>query len=147
MVSFASLFRQTGYLGITGYENKMDMGIGKSNEGFGYPSDRVDEFAFYELQIEVSVFNLNLTVQTFIPLTFPFENGANVISVEPFSSGRLVSILIQPDRNILQPHTTVLEVLDGIVKELLIVGIGCNEKVASLQNHIETEEHIHIIRG
>jgi len=70
-----------------------------------------------------------------------------VISVEPFSSGRLVSILIQPDRNILQPHTTVLEVLDGIVKELLIVGIGCNEKVSSLQNHIETEEHIHIIRG
>jgi hypothetical protein len=40
-----------------------------------------------------------------------------------------------------------LEVLDGVVKELLVIGIGCNEKVSSLQNHIETEERIYIIRG
>ena len=74
------------------------------------------------------VFPLDLLIQTFIPLTFPFENGENVISVEPFSSGGLVSILIQPFGNLPIPHTVVLErlevleVLDGIVKELLIVG-------------------------
>jgi len=108
---------------------------------------QVDEFAFNEPQVEVSVFPLDLLIQTFIPLTFPFENGENVISVEPFSSGGLVSILIQPFSNLPIPHTTVLEVLDGIVKELLIVGIGCNEKVLGLQNHIETEEHIYFIGG
>jgi hypothetical protein len=45
------------------------------------------------------------------------------------------------------PHTSIVMVFDGVVKELLIFGIGCNEKVASLQNHIETEEHIYIIGG
>ena len=68
-----------------------------------------------------------------------------MISVEPFSSGGLLLILIQPFSNLPIPHTTVLEVLDGIVKELSIVGIGCNEKVLRLQNHIETEEHINVI--
>jgi hypothetical protein len=56
-----------------------------------------------------------------------------------------VSLLIQPFSNLPIPHTTVLEVLDGIVKELLVVGIGCNEKVLGLQNHIETEKHINVI--
>jgi len=35
----------------------------------------------------------------------------------------------------------------ALTKELLIFGIGCNEKVSSLQNHIETEEHINVIGG
>ncbi len=64
---------------------------------------------------------------------------------ESFPSGRLVSFLIQPDRNFLIPHTSIVKVFDGVVKELLIFGIGCNEKVSSLQNHIETEEHINVI--
>ena len=66
---------------------------------------------------------------------------------EPFPSWGLVSVFIQPDRNLAIPQTLIVKVLDGIVKELLIVRIGCNEKVASLQNHIETEEHIYIIGG
>ena len=66
---------------------------------------------------------------------------------EPFPSGGLVSVFIQPDRNFLIPHTSIVKVFDGVVKELLIFGIGCNEKVLRLQNHIETEEDIDIIRG
>ena len=66
---------------------------------------------------------------------------------EPFPSGGLVSVFIQPDRNLTIPHTFIVKVFDGVVKELLIFGIGCNEKVSSLQNHIETEEDIDIIRG
>jgi len=66
---------------------------------------------------------------------------------ESFPSGGLVSFLIQPDRNLLIPHTSIVKVFDGVVKELLIFGIGCNEKVSSLQNHIETEEHINVIGG
>ena len=59
----------------------------------------------------------------------------------------LVSFLIKPDCNFAIPHTSIVKVLDGIVKELLIVRIGCNEKVTSLQNHIETETDIYIIFG
>jgi len=66
---------------------------------------------------------------------------------EPFPSGGLVSVFIQPDRNLAIPQTLIVKVFDGVVKELLIFGIGCNEKVSSLQNHIETEEHIYIIGG
>ena len=71
----------------------------------------------------------------------------NVVVEEPFSSGGLVSILIQPDRNLLIPHTSIVKVFDGVVKELLIFGIGCNEKVLRLQNHIETEVDIYVISG
>ena len=71
----------------------------------------------------------------------------NVVVEEPFSSGCLVSFLIQPDRNLLIPHTSIVKVFDGVVKELLIFGIGCNEKVLRLQNHIETEVDIYVIRG
>ena len=35
--------------------------------GSGYSSDRVDEFAFYELKTEIFVFHLNFLVQTFNP--------------------------------------------------------------------------------
>ena len=42
--------------------------------GSGYSSDRVDEFAFYELKTEISVFDLDLLVQTFIPQSFLFED-------------------------------------------------------------------------
>jgi len=45
------------------------------------------------------------------------------------------------------PHTSIVMVFDGVVKELLIFGIGCNEKVPSFQNHIETEVDIYVIRG
>ena len=71
----------------------------------------------------------------------------NVVVEELFSSGGLVSILIQPDRNLLIPHTSIVKVFDGVVKELLIFGIGCNEKVSCFQNHIETEIDIYIISG
>jgi hypothetical protein len=71
----------------------------------------------------------------------------NVVVEEPFSSGGLVSFLIQPDCNLLIPHTSIVKVFDGVVKELLIFGIGCNEKVPSFQNHIETEVDIYVIRG
>ena len=64
---------------------------------------------------------------------------------EPFPSGGLVSVFIQPDRNLLIPHTSIVKVFDGVVKELLIFGIGCNEKVLRLQNHIETEIDIYVI--
>ena len=70
-----------------------------------------------------------------------------VVVEEPFSSGGLVSFLIQPDRNLLIPHTSIVKVFDGVVKELLIFGIGCNEKVLSLQHHIETEVDIYVIIG
>ena len=49
---------------------------------------------------------------------------------EPFPSGGLVSVFIQPDRNLLIPHTSIVKVFDGVVKELLIFGIGCNEEVS-----------------
>ena len=70
----------------------------------------------------------------------------NVVVEEPFSSECGVSILVQPIRNLLIPHTSIVKVFDGVVKELLIFGIGCNEKVLSLQHHIETEVDIYIIR-
>ena len=71
----------------------------------------------------------------------------NVVVEEPFSSGGLVSVLIQPDRNFTIPQSPIVKVFDGVVKEPLIVGIGCNEEVSSLQNHIETEEDIYVIKG
>jgi hypothetical protein len=49
-------------------------GIEVAMIGFGYSSDRVDEFAFYELKTEISVFDLDLLVQTFIPQSFLFED-------------------------------------------------------------------------
>ena len=66
---------------------------------------------------------------------------------EPFPSGGLVSVFIQPDRNLTIPHTSIVKVFDGVVKELLIFGIGCNEKVSCLQHHIETEVDIYVISG
>ena len=71
----------------------------------------------------------------------------NVVVEEPFSSEGGVSVLVQPIRNLLEVPTSIVKVFDGVVKELLIFGIGCNEKVSSLQNHIEIEERIYIIRG
>jgi hypothetical protein len=49
-------------------------GIEVAMMGCGYSSDRVDEFAFYELKTEISVFDLDLLVQTFIPQSFLFED-------------------------------------------------------------------------
>mgnify|MGYP000397969952 CR=1 FL=1 len=80
-----------------------------------------------------------------IPESFLLEDREDMRVVEPLSPDCLVTPLPQPFRNLAIPHTTVMEFLDGIVKELLIVGIGCNEEVSSLQNHIETEEHINVI--
>ena len=71
----------------------------------------------------------------------------NVCVEELFSSGGLVSLLIQPLSNFAIPHTSIVKVFDGVVKELLIFGIGCNEKVLSLQHHIETEVDIYVIIG
>ena len=48
-------------------ENKLDPRIPRLNKEFGYSSDRVDEFAFYELKTEVFVFHLDFLVQTLIP--------------------------------------------------------------------------------
>ena len=71
----------------------------------------------------------------------------NVVVEEPFSSGGLVSILIQPDRNLLIPHTSIVKVRDGVVKELLVFGIGCDQKVPCLENHLKTEIDINVIWG
>jgi len=51
-------------------ENKLDTRIPRLNKEFGYSSDRVDEFAFYELKTKISVFDLDLLVQTFVPQPF-----------------------------------------------------------------------------
>ena len=71
----------------------------------------------------------------------------NVVVEEPFSSGALVSVLIQPDRNLLIPHTSIVKVFDVVVEQLLIFGIGCNEKVSSFQNHLKSEIDIYVIFG
>ena len=37
-----------------------------------------------------------------------------------------------------------MEILDDIVQFSLIIGVRCNDEVASGQNHLETEEHINV---
>lgn len=68
----------------------------------------------------------------------------NVVVEEPFSSEGGVSVLVQPIRNLFEVPTSIVKVFDGVVKELLIFGIGCNEKVSCLQNHIETKIDIYV---
>ena len=126
MVSLASLFRQTGYLGITGYENKMDMGISKSNKGFRYPSNRVDEFAFNVLDAQRSNLKIMLRTDASIPESFLLEDREDMRVVEPLSPDCLVTPLPQPFRNLAIPHATVMEFLDPIVKELLVFGVRGN---------------------
>ena len=55
-------------------ENKLDTRIPRLNKEFGYSSDRVDEFAFYELKTKISVFDLDLLIQAFVPQPFLFKN-------------------------------------------------------------------------
>ena len=55
-------------------ENKLDTRIPGLNKEFGYSSDRVNKFSFYKLKTKISVFDLDLLVQTFIPQSFLFED-------------------------------------------------------------------------
>ena len=45
---------------------------------------------------------------------------------EPLPSWGLVTPLPQPFRNLAIPHTTVMEFLDGVMKELLVFGVRGN---------------------
>ena len=104
----------------------MDMGIPKSNVGFGYPSDRVDEFAFNVLDAQRSNLKIMLRTDASIPKSFLLEDREDMRVVEPLTPDCLVTPLPQPFRNLAIPHTTVMEFLDPIVKELLVFGVRGN---------------------
>ena len=133
------------YLGVW-YANVVGGRITISKKGFGYPL-RVHQFAFHEPQVEVLVFDLDFPIETFIPLSFSFEDGINVSVVEKVPSRGLIPLLIQPLCNLAISHTSIVEVQDGVVKELLVFGIGCDEKVPCLENHLKTEIDINVIWG
>ena len=128
-------------------ENKLDAGIPRLNKEFGYSLDRVDEFAFYELKTEISVFDLDLLVQTFVPQPFLFKNWVDVGVEELLTSWGLVFILIQPLCDLTISQTIIMEVLDDIVQFGLVVGVRVDEEISSGQNHLETEEYIDVIGG
>ena len=104
----------------------MDMGISKSNKGCGYPSDRVDVFAFNVLDAQRSNLKIMLRTDASIPESFLLEDREDMRVVEPLSPDCLVTPLPQPFRNLAIPHTTVMEFLDPIVKELLVFGVRGN---------------------
>ena len=66
-------------------ENKFGLRIPKSDEGFGYPSDRVDEFPFNVLDAQRSNFKIMLRTDASIPKSFLLEDREDMRVVEPLS--------------------------------------------------------------
>ena len=79
-----------------------------------------------------------------IPESFLLEDREDMRVVEPLSPDRLVTPLPQPFRNLAIPHTTVMEILDRVMKELLVFGVRGNPECGSSQGCGETEVIINV---
>ena len=70
-----------------------------------------------------------------------------MVSGEALTPNRLVSSFPQPMSDLPIPHSTIMEFFDLVMKKLLVLGIRRLSRVRNSQNHLETEEHINVIRG